>query len=122
MKLRANDEVVSVDVAKNDSHILMITEAGYGKRTQISNFARKGRGGLGMIGIKLTGKKGSVVAAFMVGTDDEVVIVSSGGTTIRTAVKEVSKQGRAATGVRVMSVESGQQVASAALILAHDDV
>ncbi|MFM8868087.1 MAG: DNA gyrase subunit A, partial [Ilumatobacteraceae bacterium] len=78
MKLRANDEVVSVDVAKNDSHILMITESGYGKRTQISNFARKGRGGLGMIGIKLTGKKGSVVAAFMVGTDDEVVIVSSG--------------------------------------------
>ena len=122
MKLRANDEVVSVDVAKNDSHILMITEAGYGKRTQISNFARKGRGGLGMIGIKLTGKKGSVVAAFMVGPDDEVVIVSSGGTTIRTPVKEVSKQGRAATGVRVMSLDSGQQVASAALILAHDDV
>ena len=122
MKLRANDEVVSVDVAKNDSHILMITEAGYGKRTQISNFARKGRGGLGMIGIKLTGKKGSVVAAFMVGSDDEVVIVSSGGTTIRTPVKEVSKQGRAATGVRVMSLDSGQQVASAALILAHDDV
>ena len=122
MKLRANDEVVSVDVAKNDSHILMITESGYGKRTQISNFARKGRGGLGMIGIKLTGKKGSVVAAFMVGTDDEVVIVSSGGTTIRTPVKEVSKQGRAATGVRVMSLDSGQQVASAALILAHDDV
>ena len=122
MKLRANDEVVSVDVAKNDSHILMITEAGYGKRTQISNFARKGRGGLGMIGIKLTGKKGSVVAAFMVGTDDEVVIVSSGGTTIRTPVKEVSKQGRAATGVRVMSLDSGQQVASAALILSHDDV
>ncbi len=122
MKLRANDEVVSVDVAKNDSHILMITEAGYGKRTQISNFARKGRGGLGMIGIKLTGKKGSVVAAFMVGPDDEVVIVSSGGTTIRTPVKEISKQGRAATGVRVMSLDSGQQVASAALILAHDDV
>ena len=122
MKLRANDEVVSVDVAKNDSHILMITEAGYGKRTQISNFARKGRGGLGMIGIKLTGKKGSVVAAFMVGADDEVVIVSSGGTTIRTPVKEISKQGRAATGVRVMSLDSGQQVASAALILAHDDV
>jgi len=122
MKLRTTDEVVSVDVAKNDSHILMITESGYGKRTQISNFARKGRGGLGMIGIKLTGKKGSVVAAFMVGPDDEVVIVSSGGTTIRTSVKEISKQGRAATGVRVMSLGAGQQVASAALILAHDEV
>ena len=122
MKVRAADEVVSVDVAKNDSSILMITESGYGKRTQLTNFARKGRGGMGMIGIKLTGKKGRVVAAFMAGIDDEIVVVSSGGTTIRTAAKEVSSQGRAATGVRIMSLDAGQTVASAALILATDDV
>ena len=122
MKVRSGDEVVSVDVAKNDSSILMITESGYGKRTQLTNFARKGRGGMGMIGIKLTGKKGRVVAAFMAGIDDEIVVVSSGGTTIRTAAKEVSSQGRAATGVRIMSLDSGQTVASAALILATDDV
>jgi DNA gyrase subunit A len=122
MKLRAGDEVVSVDVARSDSSILMITESGYGKRTQVSNFARKGRGGLGMIGIKLTGKKGRVVSAFMTGIDDEIVIVSSGGTTIRTPVREISSQGRAATGVRIMSLDAGQVVASAALILAHDDV
>jgi DNA gyrase subunit A len=122
MKLRAGDEVVSVDVARSDSSILMITESGYGKRTQVSNFARKGRGGLGMIGIKLTGKKGRVVAAFMAGIDDEIVVVSSGGTTIRTPAREISSQGRAATGVRIMSLDSGQVVASAALILAHDDV
>jgi DNA gyrase subunit A len=122
MKLRTGDEVVSVDVARSDSAILMITESGYGKRTQVSNFARKGRGGLGMIGIKLTGKKGRVVAAFMVGIDDEIVVVSSGGTTIRTPVREISSQGRAATGVRIMSLDAGQVVASAALILAHDDV
>jgi DNA gyrase subunit A len=122
MKLRAGDEVVSVDVARSDSSILMITESGYGKRTQVSNFARKGRGGLGMIGIKLTGKKGRVVSAFMAGIDDEIVIVSSGGTTIRTPAREISSQGRAATGVRIMSLDAGQVVASAALILAHDDV
>jgi DNA gyrase subunit A len=122
MKVRSGDEVVSVDVAKNDSSILMITESGYGKRTQLTNFARKGRGGMGMIGIKLTGKKGRVVAAFMAGIDDEIVVVSSGGTTIRTAAKEVSSQGRAATGVRIMSLDAGQTVASAALILATDDV
>ncbi|TSA51949.1 MAG: DNA gyrase subunit A [Actinobacteria bacterium] len=121
MKLRASDEVVALDVAKDDSAILLITESGYGKRTQLNNFARKGRGGLGMIGIKLTGKKGSVVAAFMVGLDDDVVVVASGGTTIRTPVKEISSQGRAATGVRIMSMGSGQVVASAALVLAHDE-
>ena len=121
MKLRANDEVVSVDVAKDDSAILLITESGYGKRTQLNNFARKGRGGMGMIGIKLTGKKGAVVAAFMVGIDDDIVVVSSGGTTIRTPVKEISSQGRAATGVRIMSLDQGQVVASAALILSHDE-
>ena len=121
MKLRTADEVVALDIAKNDSAILLITESGYGKRTQLSNFARKGRGGLGMIGIKLTGKKGSVVAAFMVGLEDDVVVVASGGTTIRTPVKEISSQGRAATGVRIMSLGAGQVVASAALVLAHDE-
>jgi DNA gyrase subunit A len=58
----------------------------------------------------------------MTGIDDEIVIVSSGGTTIRTPVREISSQGRAATGVRIMSLDAGQVVASAALILAHDDV
>lgn len=122
MKLRSGDEVVSVDVARDDSSILLITESGYGKRTQLSNFARKGRGGMGMIGIKLTGKKGRVVAAFMVGIEDEIVAVSSGGTTIRTPVREISSQGRAATGVRVMSLDAGQVVASVALILSSDEV
>ena len=121
MRLRAGDEVVSVDVAKDDASILLVTESGYGKRTQLSNFSRKGRGGMGMIGIKLTGKKGRVVAAFMVGLDDEIVVVSSAGTTIRTPVKEISSQGRAATGVRVMSLGEGQVVASVAPILATDE-
>ncbi|NBS36483.1 MAG: DNA gyrase subunit A, partial [Actinobacteria bacterium] len=117
MKMRGADEVVSVDVARDEASILLVTESGYGKRTQINHFARKGRGGMGMIGIKLTGKKGRVVAAFMVGLEDEIVVVSSGGTTIRIPVREISSQGRAATGVRVMSLESGQVVASVAPII-----
>ncbi|HEY3485231.1 MAG TPA: DNA gyrase subunit A, partial [Ilumatobacteraceae bacterium] len=83
MRLKAGDEVVSVDVARDDTAILMITEAGYGKRTQLDKFNVQGRGGQGVIGIRLTGKKGQVVAAFMVGLDDEIVAVSSGGVTIR---------------------------------------
>ena len=56
MKLKPGDEVVSVDVARNDAAILMVTEAGYGKRTQLDKFNQQGRGGQGVIGIRLTGK------------------------------------------------------------------
>ncbi len=121
MKLRSDDEVVSVDVARDDTAILMVTEAGYGKRTQLDHYNRQARGGQGVIGIKLTGKKGNVVAAFMVGIDDEIVAVSSGGITIRMEVREISSQGRAATGVRLMNLDDGQTVASVAAILANDD-
>ncbi len=120
MKMKVGDEVVSVDVARDDTAILLITEAGYGKRTQLDRFNRQGRGGQGVIGIKLTGRKGKVVAAFMVALDDDIVAVSSGGVTIRMSVREISSQGRDATGVRVMSLDDGQTVASVAPILASD--
>jgi len=121
MKLKPGDEVVSCDLARDDAAILIVTDSGYGKRTQIDKFNTQGRGGQGVIGIKLTSKKGHVAAAFMVGIDDDIVAVSSGGVTIRMAVKEISSQGREATGVRVMSLDEGQSVASVALILATDD-
>jgi DNA gyrase subunit A len=121
MKLRSGDEVVSVDVARDDTSILMVTEAGYGKRTQLDRFNRQGRGGQGVKGIRLTGRKGMVVAAFMVGLDDEIVAVSSGGVTIRMPVRDISSQGRDATGVRVMSLDDGQTVASVAPILSNDE-
>jgi DNA gyrase subunit A len=121
MKLRAGDELVSVDVARDDTAILMVTESGYGKRTQLERFNVQGRGGQGVIGIKLTGKKGQVVAAFMVGLDDEIVAVSSGGVMIRMPVRDISSQGRDATGVRLMNLDDGQTVASVAPILSNDD-
>ena len=121
MKLRPGDKVVSVDVARDEAAILMITEAGYGKRTQLDKFNRQGRGGIGVRGIQVKEKKGYVVSAFMAGIDDEIVAVTSGGSTIRTQVRNISSQGRAATGVRVMTVEDGQTVSSVALILASED-
>jgi len=121
MKLRTGDQVVSVDVARDEAAILMITEAGYGKRTQLDKFNRQGRGGIGVRGIQVKEKKGYVVSAFMAGIDDEIVAVTSGGATIRTQVRNISSQGRAATGVRVMTVEEGQTVSSVALIIASED-
>jgi DNA gyrase subunit A len=123
MKLKSgnDDAVVSVDVARDDTAILIMTEAGYGKRTQLDRFNVQGRGGQGVRGIRLTGKKGHVIAAFMVGLDDEIVAVSSGGVTIRMEVRQISSQGRDATGVRIMNLDDGQTVASVAPILANED-
>jgi len=121
MKLKSSDDaVVSCDVARDDTAILLMTQAGFGKRTQLDKFNTQGRGGQGVRGIKLTGKKGVVVAAFMVGIDDEIVAVSSGGVTIRMEVREISSQGRDATGVRVMNLDDGQTVASVAPIIAGE--
>src|SRR4051794_14469380 len=121
MKMRAGDEVVSLDSCREDAAILVVTDAGYGKRTQLEHFNRQGRGGQGVRAIKLTAKKGYVVAAFMVHLDDEIFVIASGGIVIRTSVREISSQGRDATGVRVMNLEPGQQVAAVAPVLSTDD-
>jgi DNA gyrase subunit A len=121
MALRAEDAVVSCDVAKDDTAILLVTDAGFGKRTQLQNFNRQGRGGQGVRGIKLTARKGSVVAAFMVGLEDEILLISSAGVTIRMPVREISSQGRDATGVRVMNLDEGQVVASVAPVLSAEE-
>ena len=76
MKLKADDQVVSCDVARDDASILMVTDGGYGKRTQLDKFNVQGRGGQGVKGIKITARKGVVVAAFMVGLDDDIFIIA----------------------------------------------
>ncbi len=121
MNLRQGDEVVSVDLARDETSILTATDAGYGKRTQLHHFHRQGRGGLGVRGIKLTAQRGRVVAAFMVGLDDEILVISSAGVTVRMPVRGVSSQGRDATGVRLVSLDSGQVVASVAPVLAVEE-
>jgi DNA gyrase subunit A len=121
MKMKADDAVVSCDVARDDAAILLVTDGGYGKRTQLDKFNRQGRGGQGVRGIKITEKKGVVVAAFMVGIDDDIFVINSGGTVIRMAVREISSQGRDATGVRIMNLADDQTVASVAPVLGTEE-
>ncbi|HEV3212286.1 MAG TPA: DNA gyrase subunit A [Acidimicrobiales bacterium] len=116
VKLRSDDRVVSLDVARDDVDLLLVTDAGYGKRTKLERFHRQGRGGLGVRGIRLTAARGSVVAAFMVHLGDDIILASTGGVLIRTAVREIASQGRDATGVRVMNLDAGQSVAAVAAV------
>jgi DNA gyrase subunit A len=122
MRLRQGDEVVSLDVASDDADILMVTDVGYGKRTKLERFNRQARGGQGVRGIRLTARRGYVAAAFMVSLEDEILLVSSSGVVIRTPVREIASQGRDATGVRVMSLDEGQSVASVARVLSPVEV
>ncbi|HEY8081312.1 MAG TPA: DNA gyrase C-terminal beta-propeller domain-containing protein, partial [Acidimicrobiales bacterium] len=116
VKLRDGDRVVSLDVARDDADLLVVTDAGYGKRTKLERFSRQGRGGMGVRGIRLTAVRGTVVAAFMVSLDDDIILASTGGVLIRTAVREIASQGRDATGVRVMNLDEGQSVAAVAAV------
>ncbi len=80
IRLRQGDIVVSCDVADDDeTDILIVTDAGYGKRTKLERFNRQARGGQGVRGIRLTNVRGTVVGAFMIGLDEEILLVSSGG-------------------------------------------
>jgi DNA gyrase subunit A len=121
MRLKAGDEVVSADVGRFGADLLIVTDAGYGKRTKLENFHPQTRGGQGVRGIRLTAKRGYVVGAFMVSLDDEILLVSSGGVVIRTGVRQITSQGRDATGVRVMNLDDGQSVASVALVTSEGD-
>ncbi|HEV3328747.1 MAG TPA: DNA gyrase subunit A [Acidimicrobiales bacterium] len=122
VKLRAVDQVVALDVARDDADLLLVTDAGYGKRTKLERFNRQGRGGLGVRGIRLTAARGTVVAAFMVHLDDDIILASTGGVMIRTAVREIASQGRDATGVRVMNLDPGQSVAAVAAVVDEEPV
>ncbi len=121
IRLKDGDEVVSCDVARDEATILIVTDTGYGKRTKLEHFTAKNRGIQGVRGIKLTRSRGSVAAAFMVNLDDEIFVIASGGTVIRMSVREISSQGRDATGVRVMNLDEGQYVAAVAPVLTEDD-
>jgi DNA gyrase subunit A len=115
------DAVVSCDVAREDAVMLFVSSSGHGKRTRLDSFNAQGRGGQGVRGMKLTGARGAVVAAFTVTEDDDVLVFSSAGNIMRTPVSEISTQGRAGTGVRVSRVADGDTVVAVARVLDGGD-
>jgi DNA gyrase subunit A len=121
IKLKADDKAISLDVVRPDADLFVVTDTGFGKRVKTERFTRQGRGGQGVRAIRLTAARGFVVAAFMVHLDDEVLLASTGGVLIRTSVREVSSQGRDATGVRVMNLDEGHAVAAVAVVPSESD-
>ena len=116
IRLKDDDRAISLDVVRDDADLFLVTDTGFGKRVKTDRFNVQGRGGQGVRAIRLTAARGFVVASLMVELSDEVLLASSGGVLIRTPVREVSSQGRDATGVRVMNLDDGHSVATAAVV------
>ena len=111
IKLREGDKVVGAATSTEDT-LLFVTSKGYAKRTDLKNFRKSGRGGIGVKALRITDKKGDLIGARSVSEDTEVVLMSTGGTAIRCAVKQIKKTSREAQGVRIMKLSSEEEISA----------
>lgn len=120
IKLQENQSVISLIVVKSDCTILTATENGFGKRTAIDEFPVKGRGGQGVIAIQTTERNGSVIGAVQVEDTDEIMLISDGGTLVRTRVDEISVVGRNTQGVTLIQLSNEEKLVGLQRILEID--
>ena len=99
MKFRSGDELLSANVVHDDSHVFVVTEGGYAKRTSVQEYRVQGRGGLGIKVAKLAEVRGGLVGGLIVGENDEVLVVMESGKVVRSTVSEVPARGRDTMGV-----------------------
>ena len=123
INLREGDRLVGMVTFPRDSTATLITvcERGYGKRTALADYPTKNRGGKGVIAIKTTARNGQVSATRIVTEDDHLILISDRGKLIRLRVGEISIQGRATQGVRLMRVDDGEHVAAIERLAEPDD-
>ena len=120
IKLPIGHEVIALTIIR-DGLILTATENGYGKRTPVDDFPVQGRGGQGVIAIQTTDRNGKTVGAIQTAEDDEVMLISSNGTLVRTGVADISIMGRNTQGVRLIRVGSDQRLVGLARIESIED-
>ena len=120
IRLATAHEVIALLIV-SDLQILTATENGYGKRTPVVEFPTHGRGGQGVIAIQTTARNGRMVGAIEVSDEDEVMLISTGGTLVRVPVAEVSVQGRNTQGVRLIRLDDGDRLVGLDRIMALAD-
>ncbi|MEQ6340358.1 MAG: DNA gyrase subunit A [Gammaproteobacteria bacterium] len=108
--LAPGHQVISLIISGGEGDVLTATERGYGKRTPISDYPVHGRGGQGVNSIQSSERNGAVIGAALVGNEDEVMLISDGGTLVRTRVSEVSVLGRNTQGVKLISLGKGEKL------------
>jgi len=117
IRLRLGDNVIGMDLVKDNSSIFVISELGYGKRTKVSQFTAHARGGVGIRSAVVNNKTGKLIGVATLSEEaNEVIIISNLGQTIRLGLKDIPELGRATQGVRIMRLNEKDSVASLALV------
>jgi DNA gyrase subunit A len=121
MMLEEGQNVIAMLVAEDEHQsVLTATQKGYGKRTSITEYTRHGRGTKGMIAIQQSERNGKVVAATLVHTDDEIMLITDKGVLVRTRVSEIREMGRATQGVTLIGLDEGSQLSGLQRIVEND--
>jgi DNA gyrase subunit A len=111
-----DNHLLAMDVARDDQELLVVTENGYGKRTALADYPRKGRGTMGVKTIALTESKGALAGALVVREHEDLVFISHSGMVQRTSVRGINRYGRGSQGVRVMNLKEDDTVSAIALV------
>jgi DNA gyrase subunit A len=114
------NRVLTMDVARDDTELFVVTENGYGKRTLVSEYPVKGRGTKGVLTAKLTEKKGGLAGALIVREHQDLLFISQNGMVQRTSVSGISQMGRPTQGVKVMNIKEDDRVSAVALVVESD--
>ena len=120
IKLKPGQRVISMIIA-GEHPVLTATENGYGKRTAATDYPVYGRGGQGVIAIQVNERNGAVIGAVPADDSDEVMLISDGGTLVRTRVREISVMGRNTQGVRLISLANGEKLVGMERVLEDKD-
>jgi DNA gyrase subunit A len=121
IQLREGDEVVGMDVLTPGGTILSVTEQGYGKRTELEEYRIQSRGGLGIINIQTSERNGKVIGVLQVTDDDELMVITQQGKTLRMQAKDIRTIGRATQGVTLIDTEGDDRAVSIAKLAEKDD-
>ena len=124
IRLRPDDHVIGMDIVEEGSSIFVISKYGYGKKTKVAQFTPHARGGVGIRSAVVNNKTGELVGVKTLGDTDEqeVIIISRNGQTIRLRIKDIPALGRATQGVRIMRLNDGDEVVSLALVEKAEDI
>ena len=116
IKLKTGESVISLMIPQENGRVLIASRNGYGKRSQFEDFSVIGRGGQGVIGMKLSERNGDVVGAVQVFEGDEVILISDQGTLVRIPADEVSTLGRNTQGVRLINLSKDEHLVGMAQV------
>ncbi len=116
IRLNDGDEVIAMDSLRQNSEVLTVTAEGYGKRTEAGEYRIQTRGGKGLINLKVTDKTGDVIGLRVVHPDQELMLITEDGIVIRTTISDIRNTGRNASGVKLITTNEGDKVASMAVL------